>query len=132
MTQLVFPAYPVLLRDGLVEQPQPNVRRTEMEGGFPKQAVTYTRQIVQIGVAYRLCGYADNISFRQFVASLRFGAQWFAWTDPRLANAGPALASVATRRVRMVGGKVEYTPLTRDLSTYKVAFTLEYLDVLND
>ena len=131
MTQLIFPAYPVLLRDGLQEQPQLNVRRTLMEGGFAKQAVTNTRQFVHVGVAYRLCGYADNISFRQFVASLRFGANWFTWTDPRLANAGPALAEFVVRRARMLEGKVQYTPLTRDLSTYKAAFTLEYLDVLS-
>lgn len=127
----IFPSYPVLLREALEEMPQANVRRTEMEGGLPKQAVKYTRQMVQISMAYKLCGHADNRAFRLWIVkTLRYGALWFMWTDPRLANAGVEIEPTSQRMVRIVGGEVKYTPLTKDLSHYKTSFTLEYMDTL--
>ncbi len=127
----IFPTYPVLLREALEELPQANVRRTEMEGGLPKQAVKYTRQLVQISVAYKLCGHSANHDFRTWVSkTLRYGALSFMWADPRLANAGTAIEPISQRMVRIVGGQVKYTPLTKDLSHYKTSFTLEYMDTL--
>ena len=127
----IFPTYPILLFEALEDTPQPNVRRTEMEGGLPKQAVKYTRQLVQTSVAYKLCGHANNQAFRHWVRdTLRYGSLWFMWTDPRLANAGAAVAPISQRMVRMVSGQVNYAPLTKDLSHYKASFTLEYMDTL--
>lgn len=131
MTLPVFPTYPSLLFEALEEAPQMNVRRTEMEGGLPKQATKYTRQLVQTSVAYKLCGHSDNMQFRRFVRdTLRYGSLWFMWTDPRLANAGAALAPIAQRMVRIVNGQVNYAPMTKDLGHYKASFTLEYMDTL--
>lgn len=131
MALAVFPTYPILLYESLEEAPQPNVRRTEMEGGLPKQAIKYTRQLVQTSVAYKLCGHANNSQFRHFVRdTLKFGGLWFMWTDPRLANSGTAIEPVSQRMVRIVNGQVSYSPMTKDLSHYKASFTLEYQDTL--
>jgi hypothetical protein len=127
----IFPTYPILMFEALEDTPQPNVRRTEMEGGLPKQAVKYTRQLVQTNVSYKLCGHTHNSEFRRWVRdTLKFGALWFMWTDPRLANAGTAIAPVSQRMVRIVSGQVKYAPMSKDLSHYKTSFTLEYMDTL--
>lgn len=127
----IFPAYPILMFEALEEAPQPNVRRTEMEGGLPKQAIKYTRQMVQTSVAYKLCGHANNSQFRHWVRdTLKFGGLWFMWTDPRLSNSGTAIEPINQRMVRIVNGQVNYAPLTKDLSHYKASFTLEYMDTL--
>jgi hypothetical protein len=127
----IFPSYPILMFEALDETPQMNMRRTEMEGGLPKQAVKYTRQLVQTSVSYKLCGHTHNSDFRHWVRdTLKSGALWFMWTDPRLANAGLALQPISQRMVRIVNGQVKYAPLTKDLSHYKASFTLEYMDTL--
>lgn len=126
MTIAQFPAYAVLLFDGLKETPQPNVRRTEMEGGYTKQAPKYTRQSVQVAVNYKLCGHDDVQAFKHFVSvDLRSGVLPFVWEDPRLFNAG---VTACKRQARIVSGQISYEALDVRLSHEKASFVIEYLE----
>lgn len=78
-----FPSYAKILLAGFGEQPEPGVRRTEMESGPPKQLKTKSRVLVQRQARVRVNSKADYLLFLDWVhTTLNQGADWFTWTDP--------------------------------------------------
>ena len=102
---------------GAVATPQPNILRTNMEAGPPKQALKGSRQHrVELPVRYRF-EVADWPAFKTWWRDdINNGADWFNWWD---AEEG------TTKDARMVGGAWSSHPVNPQLSAYIVEFTLE-------
>ena len=114
-----FPSYALLMFDGLEEQPQNAVLRTDMEAGPPKQAKLQTRVMIQRPVQYILPTNANYQSFKTFVqTTLNMGADWFDWTDP---------ADGAVKQGRIIGGYggVRLKPTRKDHGRWIASFQLE-------
>ncbi|RZS86077.1 hypothetical protein [Pigmentiphaga kullae] len=118
MAYPTFPDYPEFLVDNYKLQPADNVDRTEFEDGYVKQDPLNTRQRYEVPVQYRLHTQAEQLAFESWRRqALRSGALHFEWYDPVYHE---------LRRARIVGGTVEYTPLTDRFDEWTVSFSLEY------
>lgn len=79
-----FPTYAKLLDEpGLPIKRLPAVSRTDFEDGMVKQLKTKSRVLVQREVKYKLTSLSDYNSFiTWFQTTIKYGADWFNWTDP--------------------------------------------------
>ncbi|MCE5182351.1 MAG: hypothetical protein LLG15_11165 [Betaproteobacteria bacterium] len=112
-----FPSYAVLLFDGFSEKPEPNIDRTEMESGPPKQMPKSSRAMETRHVKYRINSRAEFLSFKDWHrVDLKQGSAWFSWADP---------LDLVTKKARIVGGKIEPKALRHDLEKWDVDFDLE-------
>ncbi len=114
---MAFPIYAKHLFDGFAENPKPVVQRTEMESGPAKQLLVSSRQMVERPVTYKLSSKADYQAFKAWVAGeAAYGNNWFDWTDP---------VDSTVKQARIVKGEISYTPLSKALTKWTAAFTLE-------
>lgn len=121
MAYTEFPAYAQLILDGYAERAGGGVQRDEMEDGFVHQAPTNSLSRYERSLTYRLADVfrpGAKTAFEHWRRhDLRNGALHFDWLDP---------ADGQRRRIRIVGGEVEYEPLTNLLDDWSASFTIEY------
>jgi len=118
MAYTAFPAFAQFVMDGYAIEPVDGVQRDEMEDGYIQQGPANSRTLYQQLVTYRLHSNAERQDFEAWRVALGRGALHFAWPDP---------ADGATKRARIVGGKVRYEPLTKTrVDEWLVSFTVEY------
>lgn len=114
-----FPDIGQLLLDQSGEEPGPALERTAMENGFIKQMQVRSGVLIGIPVVY-LYTAADYEVFRDFWRdTLRYGAEWFEWRDPR---------DGTLREVRMVDGQFTARRVSLGRGTplgYRVEFRIE-------
>jgi hypothetical protein len=114
---MAFPLIGKFLLDPYREKPAPLTRRTNMDGGLPKQARIARRRMVQRPCAYRFTA-AEFTTFKAWVDSE--GAEsWFNWTDP---------FNGSTKQARLVLGQYEGQPVAEQDGApleWVVNFTLE-------
>jgi len=112
-----FPAYPMLLFDGFVEDPESAASRAPMETGPVKQLKTKSRVLVTRPLRYLINSNTDRNSFIAWHRdTVNLGADWFDWTDP---------VTATVKSARIVGGKIDWTPRRKQLDRWIVAFKLE-------
>ena len=91
-----FPSIGKLLLEGFGEEPGSSVERSEFENGAVKQTQTVSRVLVSQAVTMCFTA-AEYATFRAFWRNtLRRGADWFNWIDPR---------DGTVKLARIVGGK---------------------------
>lgn len=114
---MAFPAYLVLSSDDFGEEQEPNVYRTEMDGGMPKQAAKFSRATYERTVTYMAVTAADYQSFLiWFRQTVHFGADWFDWTDP---------VDSVVKKARIKEGRYSAKPWTPTLSRWDITFRIE-------
>lgn len=116
-----FPAYAKLLYEGFKEDAENGVRRTDMEGGPPKQSKHKSRVLVTQSMVVRLESAADYASFKAWhKTDIAYGALWFNRTDP---------VTAATVLSRIKGGKLgERTPVRKQLDRWHIPVQIEFWD----
>ena len=111
-----FPSYATLI-DGLSEQRESALLRTEMESGPPKQARIKSRVLTTRPVTILLGSKADYLRFVDwFSIDLDEGAAWFDWLDP---------VSGTTKAARFAGGGLDATAVGGDLDAWSISQKLE-------
>lgn len=121
MAYTTFPSYAQLVLDGYAERAGGGVQRDEMDDGFVHQGPTDSLSRYERPLTYRLAdvflpGAKDEFE-RWRRHDLRNGALHFDWLDP---------VDGQRRRIRIVGGEVEYKPLTSLFDDWLATFTIEY------
>lgn len=116
-----WPSTAVIVWPSGKEQRQPNVLRTPMEHGPPKQAVIGGGGgLVQCPVTVYFASEADWASFETWFdssAGAAGGAAWFGWTTPR----GDSV------QARIKGGDIsDSEPTSVTLGAYRLRCVLEY------
>ena len=111
-----------LLLDGYQENPQPNMLRTDMDGGVAKQRPQSSLEIFNRPVSF-LFTQAEFIAFKEWRrGTVNNGADWFTMDDP---------LDGVNKNFRMVKGGYTTTmiPAGRDAPLkIKVSMTLETVE----
>ena len=111
-----WPTYAKILKDGYSENPAPAVLQTEMETGPTKIVRVKSKVMVARPVTVLLDSAANYASWLTwFQTTIRHGADWFDWTDPRTNE---------VKSARIQGGQYTAEHQTR-LSVWKLSLTLE-------
>jgi hypothetical protein len=105
-----------LMSRELSETANSNVLRTEMEGGYQKQAKKFSKSLLTRNVVY-LFTNAEYAAFKTwFYTTAANGSLFFNWTD---------VVDNVTKDARIVNGVYEARPVAPSLSHWYVSFQLE-------
>lgn len=98
------------------ETPTPNILRTEMEGGYQKQAKKNSKSLTVYNVTY-LFTSAEYTAFKTwFYSTAANGSLFFNYTSP---------IDAVTRDSRIVGGAFDAKPVTPTMTHWYVSFQIE-------
>jgi hypothetical protein len=112
-----WPSYAEIKGEGFAENAQSALERTEMESGPPKQVRVRSRVMVQRPVKVLIRTAANYASWLTwFRTTIRHGADWFDWTDPR---------DSTTNSARIVGGVTTNELAAGVLGQWLLSMTLE-------
>lgn len=117
MSRAAFPAFmPAPMVSGFSQTPDFGMLVTEMDSGPDKQRPRNSVAKIPRAVQYTVHGLDKRNDFERWVrADLAGGSLWFDWPDQ---------LSGTTKIARIVGGKVEYSPVD-SINIWLVKFTLE-------
>lgn len=105
-----------LLTGTVSEKPTSNIFRTQMEGGYAKQAKKNSKALVNRSVTYVYTA-AEYEAFKTwFYNTAAHGSLFFNWLDP---------VDNVTKDTRIVNGEYEAAPVSPRMSHYTVAMTFE-------
>ena len=105
-----------LMTRELSETATSNILRTEMEGGYQKQAKKFSKSILTRNVVY-LFTSAEYSAFKTwFYTTAANGSLFFNWTDP---------VDSVTKDARIVEGVYESRPVSPTLAHWYVSFKIE-------
>jgi hypothetical protein len=111
-----FPSYGKIQYQGYSEKPRPNIYRTNMEGGPPKQARKYSLTFVERTVSYIFTA-AEYATFKTwFYTTSQYGALWFNWNDP---------VDGTNKIARIMNGQITANPIGAGGDNWLINFTLE-------
>ena len=113
----LLPDYVTVGFDGFTVSQESALLRTDMEAGPPKQARIKSRVMVTRSVVLKVGTkqhYNDFMTW--FNTTLKYGADWFTWTDPISGN---------SQEVRFKGGEITAKALNPHLTHWEINATLE-------
>lgn len=118
MATQTYPSYGKLVSWSQAPQRSP-VYRTEMERGPAKQVKFSGKLPVNYQVVY-VYSASEHATWRTFFnTNIKFGAEWFNWTNP---------FTNATVEARIVDGKFSVSPVNAKGTHIKIEMTFEVLE----